>query len=73
MKQGEGNENAVLCRGDRREGEMSERAPDGGAVHLRAGSALPSWISWSRRAVIILFSLFFFQPELVKEEKKKLS
>lgn len=48
---------------------MPERAPDGGAVHLRACSALPSCISWSRRAVIILFSLFL-SPELVKEEEK---
>lgn len=28
--------------------EMSEQAPDGGAVRLRACSALPSCTSWSR-------------------------
>lgn len=63
--------NTVLCWGDRQKGEMSEHTPGGGAVHLRACSALPGCISWSRKAVIFLSSLVSLSLSLQWKRKKK--
>lgn len=49
---------------------MSERAPAGGAVHLRACPAPPTCVCWCRKSYYFSTQPSFFQPELVTEEKK---